>query len=204
MATTVAKNNILGTEAATRAASAPAYRPFAYTRKTAGTKDLALSEPVSTNTGYWQYPGKISSKPPRWIVQLDATATPPAVGLATDAAGDLMPGAGTPGYINNGEGKCAVAAFRLMPSIRVAPAQFMFPPEWEWIVQFAFAQPLPEGTSGDTLTEFNAATSEMRYKGRAEERSTFKIARIALVKTKAARTSLTLPSGAAFTYEQHD
>jgi MoxR-like ATPase len=199
---TAAKNNILGAETATRAASAPAYRPFAYTRKTAGTKDLALSEPVSTDTGYWENPGKISSKPPRWIVQLDPTAAPPKVGLAVDTAGNLLPGAGTPGYINNGQGKCAVAAFRLMPSVKLGGTKFAFPPEWEWIVQFAFAQPLPEGTSGDTLTEFNAATSELRYKGRAEERATFKIALIGLVKTMAARADFVLPGGGTLTYDQ--
>lgn len=202
LATMAAKSNILGAEAATRAASAPAYRPYAYTRKTAGTKDLALSEPVSSDIGYWQNPGKISSKPPRWIVQVDATAAPPKAGLAADAAGDLLPGAGTPGYINNGEGKCAVAAFRLMPSIKVSPTQFAFPPEWEWIVQFAFARPLPEGTSGDTLTEFNAATSELRYKGRADERANFKIAHIGLVKTMAGRADFALPAGGTLTYDK--
>lgn len=202
MATKPAKNNILGAEAVARAASVPAYHPFAYTRKSAGTKELALAEPVSTYTGYWAKPGKISSKPPRWIVHLDATVVPTKVGLAVDKEGVLLSGAGTPGYVNNGEGKCALAAFRLMPSVKVSPEEFAFPPEWEWIVQFAFAQPLPEGTSGETLTDFTAGTSELRYKGRADERTNFKIARIGLVQTMAKRVDFALPAGGTLTYAQ--
>ncbi len=202
MATAQTQNNILGAEAAAKAASSAALRPLAYTRRSSGTRDLALPEATSNASGYWETPSNISSKPPRWIVQIDATVKPASASLAKDAAGNDLPGSGTPGYINNGPGKCALAAFRVMPSVKTANAAFTFPPEWEWILQFAFARPLPPGTSGDALTDFTAGTSEIGYKGRADAKATERIARICLVKTMAARNPLTLPSGNQLTYDQ--
>ena len=129
MATAPIQNNILGAETAAKAASSAALRPLAYTRRSSGTRDLALPEATSDTSGYWETPANISSKPPRWIVQIDATAAPATASLAKDAAGHDLPGAGTPGYINNGQGKCALAAFRVMPSVKTANAVFTFPPE---------------------------------------------------------------------------
>ena len=202
VATAPIQNNILGAEVWAKAASSAALRPLAYNRRTSGTKDLALGVPTSTTTGYWDNPATISSKPPRWILQIDATVTPMLASLAKDAAGADLAGAGTPGFINNGPGKCALAAFRVMPAVKTANGAFSFPPEWEWIIQFAFSRPLPQGTSGDALTEFNVVTSEIGYKGRAAHRSTVRIARFGLIKTKAARASLTLPNGTQLTYDQ--
>lgn len=203
MATAPIQKNILGAEASAKAASSAALRSLAYTRRTSGTRDLVLSEATSTTSGYWDTPSNISSKPPRWIVQIDATTTIATADIAKDASGNVMPGAGTPGYINNGEGKCALAAFRLMPSVKTANGKFAFPPAWEWIIQFAFARPLPQGTSGDALTDFNASTSEIEYRGRNDEKKTrFRIARMCLVKTMAVLTPFTLPSGAQLTYDQ--
>ncbi len=202
MVTAPNQNNILGAEAWAKTASSAALRPLAYNRRTSGTKDLALSVSTSNTTGYWDNPATISSKPPRWILHIDAVVTPAVATLAKDVSGADLPGAGTPGFINNGEGKCALAAFRLMPAIKTASGVFSFPPEWEWIIQLAFSRALPQGTSGDALTEFNVVTSEISYKGRALERSNVKIARIGLIKTKAARAALTLSNGAQLTYDQ--
>lgn len=202
MATAPTQNNILGAESAAKAASSGALRPLAYTRRSSGTRDLALPEATSVASGYWETPANISSKPPRWIIQIDATVTPATASLAKDATGNQMPGAGTPGYINNGQGKCALAAFRLMPSVKTANAAFVFPPEWEWIIQFAFARPLPPGTSGDALTDFTAGTSDIGYKGRSDKKTTVRIARMCLIKTMATRAPLTLPSNAQLTYDQ--
>jgi len=202
VATIPTQNSILAAEAAAKAASSAALRPLAYTRRSSGTRDLALPEPTSNSTGYWLTPANISSKPPRWIVQIDATVTPATVGLAKDAAGAEFLGSGTPGYINNGGGKCALAAFRLMPSVKTANGAFVFPPDWEWIIQFAFAWPLPPGSSSDALTDFTAGTSEVGYKARATVMSMVKIARMGLIKTMAARANLTLPSGEVLTYDE--
>lgn len=202
MATAPIHNTILAAEAAAKAASSAALRPLAYTRRSSGTRDLVLTEPTSNVSGYWNTPANISSKPPRWIVQIDATVTPATAGTAKDAGGLDMPGSGTPCYINNGSGKCALAAFRVMPSVKIANGSFTFPPEWEWIIQFAFERPLPPGTSGDALTDFTPGTSDIGYKGRAATKVTVRIARISLIKTLAARVPLMLPSGIQLTYDQ--
>lgn len=127
---------------------------------------------------------------------------PPVASLAQNADGANIASAATPGYINNGGGMCAVAAFRIMPAVKLGAGQFEFPHDWEWLVQFVFAKPLKAGTSGDALTDFSAATSELSYKGRADAKSAVKIARIGLIKTKAAPASITGPSGQPLTYDE--
>lgn len=201
MATASLLKNILGAESAAKAASSASLRPFAYTRRSSGTRDLALGEPISEVTGYWKNPASITSKPPRWIVHIDATGETLSATLAQDSSGQRMPGAGTPGYINNGSGKCALAAFRLMPAVKLGPTDFKFPDEWEWIVQFAFAKALPVGTSGDTLTDFSAEHSQLGYKGRETDKSLYPISHISLVKTLAEPVPLALPSGTLLTYD---
>ncbi len=195
------QKNILGAEAAVRAASSAPLRAFSYDRRTCGTRDLALSDPTSTETGYWTTPSSISSKPPRWIVRIDATGPELSVDIARDDEGEPLLGAGTVGYINNGQGRCALAAFRLMPSLKIANESYAFPEGWEWIVQFAFGKPLPVGTSGDSLSDFSADRSEIGYKGRADAKSTVKIHQIGLVMTLACRKSYELPNGRLVTYE---
>jgi len=193
--------NILSTETAVKAATSAAIRKRSYTRRSSGTRDLALGEPTATDTGYWANPTSIVSKPPRWIVHLEATALPAMVSLARDVSGDLLPGAGTPGYINNGQGTCAATAFRLMPAVKLAPADFVFPADWEWIVQFVFPEPLPQGTSGDAITDFDPTTSEATYKGRDTAKTAYKIALIAVVPTQASPGPVALPGGGSLTYQ---
>jgi len=193
--------NILGAEAAAKAASSAPLRPFAYTRRSSGTKDLSLKEEVLDHTGYWAKPSGVSSKPPRWIIHIDATREVPVARLAQDSSGVTPPAATTPGYINNGSGKCALAAFRLMPAIKLGPASYKFPDEWEWIVQFAFAKALPVGTSGDVLTDFNVQDSTLSYKGRETPKTAYPIAHISLIKTMAQPEPIRLASGDLFTYE---
>lgn len=196
------QKNILGAEAAARSACSAPLRNFSYDRRTCGTRDLELSEPISEKTGYWATPSNISSKPPRWIVRIDATGSELTVDLARNEEGEPLQGAGTVGYINNGQGRCALAAFRLMPSVKLDEGSYTFPSEWEWIVQFAFGRPLPMGTSGDSLSDFSAERSEIFYKGRGDAKSSVKIQQISLVMTLAPRQPLELPSGRTITYEE--
>jgi len=195
------QKNILGAEAATRAACAAPLRDFSYDRRTCGTRDLGLSEQVSEETGYWATPSNISSKPPRWIVRVDATGPELSVDIARNEDGQPLQGAGTIGYINNGQGRCALAAFRMMPSVKLAVDSYAFPSEWEWIVQFAFGKPLPVGTSGDSLSDFSPERSEIGYKGRADTKSNVKIQQISLIMTLASRQPFVLPDGQVITYE---
>lgn len=122
--------------------------------------------------------------------------------LARNEEGEPLLGAGTVGYINNGQGRCALAAFRLMPSVKFADDSYAFPSEWEWIVQFAFGKPLPVGTSGDSLSDFSIERSEIGYKGRADAKSSVKIQQISLVMTLAPRQPFELPGGRLMTYEE--
>ena len=193
--------NILGAEAAAKSASSASLRPFAYTRRSSGTKDLFLKEEILEQTGYWAKPSGVSSKPPRWIVHIDATREVPVADLVRDSSGLPSPAATTPGYINNGAGKCALAAFRLMPAIKLGPDSYTFPDGWEWIVQFAFARGLPVGTSGDVLTDFNVQDSSLSYKGREAPKKAYPVAHISLVKTLAEPEPIGLPAGGLFTYD---
>jgi DNA polymerase III delta prime subunit len=124
------------------------------------------------------------------------------VDLARDEEGVPLQGAGTVGYINNGLGRCALAAFRLMPSLKIANESYVFPEGWEWIVQFAFGKPLPVGTSGDSLSDFVVDRSEIGYKGRAAAKSTIKIGQIGLAMTLAPREPHKLPDGRLVSYEE--
>ena len=196
------QKNILGAEAATRSACSAPLRVFSYDRRTCGTRDLDLSEQISESSGYWTNPSNISSKPPRWIVRIDATESELSVDLARNEDGELLLGAGTVGYINNGQGRCALAAFRLMPSLKLTDESYAFPSEWEWIIQFAFGKPLPMGTSGDSLSDFSHERSEIFYKGRSESKSSVRIEQIGLIMTMANRQSYRLPSGRLITYEE--
>lgn len=201
MATIDNSNNILGTEASAKSSSSAALREFHYDRRSSGTRDLALAEPLSVATGYWQNPTAVSSKPPRWILHIEATAANIKAGHAHDHVGNLLPGAATPCYVNNGTGKCALAAFRVMPAIKSAHA-FEFPPQWEWIVQFAFAKPLPQGTSGDALSDFDPSASAVAYKGRAVSKSMVPVQLICILPTRDARADYTTADGNVVTYDQ--
>ena len=198
----IIQKNVLGAEAAARSACSAPLRNFSFDRRTCGTRDLELSEPISEKTGYWATPSNISSKPPRWIVRIDATGSELNVDLARNEEGEPLQGAGTVGYINNGQGRCALAAFRLMPSVKLDEGSYTFPSEWEWIVQFAFGRPLPVGTSGDSLSDFSAERSEIFYKGRGYAKSSVMIQQISLVMTLAPRQPLELPNGRTITYEE--
>ena len=135
-------------------------------------------------------------------MQIDATGTQLSVDLARNDKGEELQAAGTVGYINNGQGRCAVAAFRLMPSVKLAEESYTFPSEWEWIIQFAFRSPLPVGTSGDSLSDFSPTRSEISYKGRSDAKSRMTIQQISLIMTLGARQPLKLPDGRQITYEE--
>lgn len=117
MATTTSSNDILAAFRAVKSINAGPLRPLALEQNSAGTRDLALSAslPLSNTTGYWQTPADISTKPIRWIIHIDAAATPPTASLGKDPTGALLAGATTPGYVNNRQGKSVILVCRLLP-----------------------------------------------------------------------------------------
>lgn len=141
--------------------------------KSCGTKALALGEPTSQTTGFWSNPQAVTSKPPRWIVQVEEQGDGTfASRFATDATGNPFPMAKTIGYINNRDGSCAVCAFRVLPALKSAGSgSWQFPQGWEYLFVIAFARPLPAGTSGDALSDFNPAAGTIDFGGGAAKRN---------------------------------
>ncbi len=195
--------NILGTEKLVARTSNAVARGFGLERKTSGTKTLELREDLSEETGYWVSPTAVSSKPPRWIVHLRRDLDGKlSAGMARDHEGELFQSAGTPGYINNGQGKSALAAARIVPAVRIHSWKYVFPSDWEWLIQFVFPRALPPGTSGDALSDFSLAAGTLSYKGRRPEREPYKLARICLFPTLGAKPPFELDDGSIITYDQ--
>ncbi|SAI72944.1 5-methylcytosine-specific restriction enzyme B [Bordetella ansorpii] len=167
--------------------------------KSSGTKALTLGEPVSTTAGFWQNPHTVSSKPPRWILQVEGQVEGGvATRFALDPAGQPMGMSRTIGYINNRDGSCAVCAFRVMPAVKPAgpDAAWIFPTGWEYLLVVAFAIPLPAGTSGDPLTDFNPVNGTVNFGG-GTARASYPLAFRAVVKAP-----VTLTAAAGTTYDE--
>jgi MoxR-like ATPase len=151
--------------------------PRGLSMKSCGTKSLGLGVPTDPTTGFWESPQSISSKPPRWIVQVQEQEDGTAIsGFAADVDANPFTMAKTIGFINNRDGSCAVCAFRVMPAVRLAEhGEWEFPQGWEYLLILGFSRPLPAGTSGDALGEFNPADGTIDYRG-GEARNTYSIA----------------------------
>ncbi len=172
--------------------------PRGLSMKSCGTRALALAEPTSVATGFWANPQSVSSKPPRWIVQVEGqVAGGVAARFALDAAGNPIPMGRTIGYVNNRDGSCAVCAFRVLPAVKpTGPgSSWEFPPGWEYLLIVGFAKPLPAGTSGDPLSDFNPDVGTIDFGGGAAKRS-YNIAFRAVVKVPVA-----VPISAGTTYD---
>lgn len=160
--------------------------------KSAGTKALTLTEPTNTLKGFWDNPNSVSNKPPRWIVQVEGQPTGGALArFALDATtGQPIAMGKTVGYANNRDGSCAVMAFRVLPAVKLASASssWEFPQGWEFLLIIGFDKPLPAGTSGDPLSDFNPLSGSIDFGGGAAKR-TYKIAFRALVKVPGALPS---------------
>lgn len=155
--------------------------------KSAGTKNIMLGEPLSTETGFWQNPQAVSSKPPRWIPQVEVTVAGVEAKFARDAEGQILGMAKSIGYINNRDGSCSVCAFRILPAIKPLDpdSAWEFPDGWEYLFILGFANPLPAGTSGDSLGNFDPIAGTIDFGGGVSKR-TFTIGFRALVKAPVA------------------
>ncbi|WP_044857102.1 AAA family ATPase [Enterobacter ludwigii] len=155
--------------------------------KSSGTKNIMLGEPLSTETGFWQNPQAVSSKPPRWIPQVEVTAVGVEAKFARDAEGQILGMAKSIGYINNRDGSCSVCAFRILPAIKPLDpdSEWEFPDGWEYLFILGFANPLPAGTSGDSLGNFDPTAGTIDFGGGVSKR-TFPIGFRALVKAPVA------------------
>lgn len=190
---------ILDSFKAAKSAINLAINKWGYEVNSSGTKDLALTYTLDTSIGYWATNASVLSKPPRWILHLRRVAGKLIAEIAKDPTGTPLGSAGTPGYINNRDGKSVVAMFRIMPAVATgasASGAFVFPSDWEWIVVVAFSKPLPAGTSGETLANFNPIAGTFDYKGNINpSKVAYKASCLALVTSSALGTASSANAG---------
>lgn len=178
-----------------------ALKPRGLTAAGVGIKKLELDSKyrTSTVTGYWSNPTSVSSKPPRWIVQVEKPVGELSVArFPTDADGNEFQMARTLGYMNNHKGACSVIFVRILPAIFTAEpsSPWDFPRGWEYLLVLGFASPLQNGTSGDPITEFNPTDGTIVFGPQADKR-THQIAFRGLLKVPGAT-----PAAAGTTYDE--
>lgn len=188
MALPLPKQDVLGVLKALRDEIATSVlAPRGLTLKSSGTKDLTLTNPLDTSVGYWQDPKSISTKPPRWIVQVEVDPTGSTTArFALDAAGNEYDIAHTIGYANNHAGDMAVYACRVLLAVRTHGAtSWVFPDGWECLLLLGFSSPLHAGTSGDPLRRFDPSTAKVAF-GAGTREKVYDIGLQAIVKATGA------------------
>lgn len=169
-----------------------------YTVKSCGTKFDSLSEkvPLSEETGFWEEPSSVSSKPLRWIIHVAKNDGETSVGFAKDQQGKLLPGAQTVGFINNREGNCAAIIFRVIPAVKKTDTSYLFP-DWEWLMVMVFGKSLPPGTSGQTIGSFDNVAGTIGYDGK-----TYKIAALYICKSPTDSTEVQIGDEQTVSYDE--
>lgn len=169
---------------------------FNLTLKSAGTKQEELTVPLNEETGYWEDPNSVTSKPPRWIVQFEKIDNNVIANFARKPDGEFFPSAKTIGYVNNREGNCAVMVFRVYAAIKNLSGGFVFP-SWEWLMVLTFTRPLPAGTSGESINNFNPVDGTIVYHGKC-----YHIASLGIVPTPVDNLEVNLDDNNVVTYEE--
>lgn len=164
------------------------------TVKTAGFKQDGLTEILSNSTGFWEEPQRVTSKPPRWILQFEKNDGEVTANFARKHDGTLFPSAKTIGYINNREGNCSAMMFRIIAAIKTGEEQYEFP-EWEWVMFLIFARPLPSGNSSETIGNFDPDVQSIVY-----QRRSFKFSLLGIVKTDVENDSISVGDGETVNY----
>ncbi|MED4971300.1 hypothetical protein [Parageobacillus toebii] len=157
-----------------------------YTVRTSGTKNEELTKPVSEYTGFWENPSSVTSKPPRWLIHIEKKDDKIVANFATNEEGEEFPGARTLGYINNRDGNCVVMIFRILAAIKERPGKYIFP-GWEWVLTLVFNRPLPAGTSGEAITNFDPVQGTITY-----AKKTYPVSLLGIAKTPVETNSITV------------
>jgi hypothetical protein len=143
----------------------------ALVRQTLADRGLELSvcgdktddlEPFNRATGFWQSPGHVTNKPPRWILQLVNSETWQAR-LASTGDGTPIPGSARLAHFNTARRSVGGIFIRVHPAIQVGRGTYHVHRDWEWILFFAFAEALRNGSSGQLLEEYDPHTGQLRY-----------------------------------------
>lgn len=150
---------------------------------------------VSTETGYWA--NKVSSKPPRLLLHVDNSTGTPVVSFAKQADGDEFTTSRIlGGGFNTRDGTdiafiCIIRAIECKPGV---PVTYGTIPIWEWVLVLVLDRPLPNGTSGEIISDFDPATRQFTYKEKQ-----YIAAKVALITKNPDNDSL-LVSGKPTTY----
>lgn len=199
--------DILNSFKKTRASVKAVLNQWGLEVSSSGTKSLSLPSSTSLDnaSGYWDVTTNrgVLNKPPRWILHVKNQGGNLVTELPHDSAGNELPSAGSIGYINNRQGKSSVTIVRLLPAFDDGNGGFNFFDGWEWIIVFAFGSPLPPGTSGELLSNFDVSASTLEYKGNSASQSQpYKVPVIGIIKSKdaAVQTSIQI-SGKSFSYD---
>jgi hypothetical protein len=112
---------------------------------------------IDPTTGFWVNITFVTSKPPRWLIHIDAT---------TDELVASVPAqhrAGVIGYANTKGGDSGALAVRILPVFKIGEGQFREVERWEWLLFLCFAGGLEPGSSGEAFDNFDVTTGRLNY-----------------------------------------
>jgi hypothetical protein len=125
-------------------------------------KKLDQKRSVDLATGFWANTTFVTSKPPRWLLHLDA-AGPHLVASVPNRHR-----AGVIGYANTEGGDSGALAVRILPVLKLGDDEYLEVERWEWLLLFCFPGGLEPGTSGMAFDNFDPATGVLLYKKREQ------------------------------------
>lgn len=132
-------------------------RNWQFTKCGSKIANLDGQQTINLDTGFWQDPNYATSKPPRWILQLDLQANPVTAALPAAHRADRI------GHSNTAQGDKAGLAVRVIVTAKAGSA-FAFIEDWEWTLLFLFPYPVQPGSGAQTF-DFNPATGVVTYLG---------------------------------------
>lgn len=142
--------------------------------RSAGTKTEDLKQPIDPYTGFWENPSTVTSKPPRWLLHIIEEDGQLIVNYPEEEIVDeeddsivesrIRNGAATIGYVNNREGNCSAMIFRILMLYKQDNESYI-ETDWEWLITIIQKQPLPAGTSGENISNFDVRAGTFKYSG---------------------------------------
>lgn len=119
--------------------------------------------PFSPQEGFWETPGKVTPKPPRWLFWLEQTD-----GVVT-ARVPQAHGTDRLMFLNTGDNRKAGIFTRVVPVIRQPSGQWHLYLGWEWVLFFVMPRALKPGTAAQVLEHFNPTDGSFDYLYRTGE-----------------------------------
>ncbi|MGG1314563.1 hypothetical protein [Cohnella laeviribosi] len=169
--------------------------PRGLTVKSAGFKQDRLNEALSQTSGFWEEPNRVTSKPPRWIIQFEKKNGFVVANFAKKHDDTYYPASKTIGYINNREGNCSAMIFRIIASIKDSE-RYIFP-DWEWVMLLVFNKSLPAGNSSETITSFDPLEKSIVY-----QRRSYKYSLLGIIKTNVENETIPLEEDESISYAE--